>query len=546
MEKRLSIRRRFSLLLVLGTTLSLLAVVVSFWVMHYLGEVEDRLTQDLMRRESLLFRLLDDVREGQNKVQALIREKDADTLERMVDELQARNKTTMAHVDEAAAGNLVARRIKELQRLDDKVVEDVLKGNGALALQQFAEDASTAAAATSAAVGQVREELYRTASQARKDANSHASTMRTGLLATLALGVVGFWAFGVTLARGVARSLDGTAATLRDMAEGEGDLTARLDERRGDELGWLGKWFNAFAEKIRKLVASLAETSGTVSSASEELSATSASLSEGAEGTRAKASEIASTAREHADVLDTTAREAADMASAMREVSVAMNEMTNSVGAMAERCRRELAISTEADEKARSVRANMERLGASAQEIGKVVDLIQSIAKQTNLLALNATIQAASAGAAGRTFVVVADEIKALAHQTADATEQIRTGVGDMQSNADVATASTAGIAQIVSEMHVISEAIADSVDHQSQTFATISKHVDGADRAAALIAKRVGDVAGSIGEMAATMNGMSESAEQSAQQSIEIRTAAGDLAKLAARVDLLVHQFKI
>lgn len=546
MGKRLSIRRRFSLLLTLGTALSLVAVVVSFWVMQYLVSVEDGLTRDLMRRESLLFRLLDDVREGQNKVQALIREKDADVIERMVEELRARNRATREHVREAAAGAQVETRIEDLQRLEESVVEDVLKGNGALALQRFAEDTSAAAAATSAAVGKVREELYVSASQAREKAQARASSMKTGLLVTLVLGVVGFWVFGVTISRGVARSLDGTAAMLRDMAEGQGDLTKRLDDQRGDELGWLGKWFNAFAEKIRKLVASLAETSGTVSSASEELSATAASLAVGSESTREKASVVAEAAERHAGVLDTAAREAADMASAMREVSHAMSEMTEQVGSMAESCRRELAISTEADEKARSVRANMERLGASALEIGKVVDLIQSIAKQTNLLALNATIQAASAGAAGKTFVVVADEIKVLAHQTADATEQIRSGVRDMQSNAEVATKSTVGIANSISEMHVISGTIAESVAQQSQTFEAISGHVERADRAATAIAGRVTDVAGGIGEMTSAVGGMSEAAEQSAQQSREIRKAADDLARLAAQVDLLVRQFKI
>src|ERR1700678_2157777 len=102
-------------------------------------------------------------------------------------------------------------------------------------------------------------------------------------------------------------------------------------------------------------------------------------------------------------------------------------------------------------------------LSTGAEKIGEVVKLIHSIAAQTNLLALNATIEAARAGESGRGFAVVASEVKALANQTAKATEEIAMQVAAMQSSTSDAVASIGGISETIAQMSEITTSIAAS-----------------------------------------------------------------------------------
>jgi methyl-accepting chemotaxis protein len=203
---------------------------------------------------------------------------------------------------------------------------------------------------------------------------------------------------------------------------------------------------------------------GAVSVSAREMQGLSASMS----------SSNAETARQTA-----AAATASTQASANVEtVASATEELTASINNIAQQVTRSAGIAAKAAEEARRTNTVVEGLAAGTQKIGEVVTLIQTIASQTNLLALNATIEAARAGEHGRGFAVVASEVKALANQTAKATEEISAQIQGIQDATGEAVNAIQAIGGTIAEIDEISNAIAASVDQQGAATREIAGNV--------------------------------------------------------------------
>jgi methyl-accepting chemotaxis protein len=183
-----------------------------------------------------------------------------------------------------------------------------------------------------------------------------------------------------------------------------------------------------------------------------------------------------------------TARQAAAAATASTQashsvgtVASATEELTASIGEIGKQVTRSADIAEKAAEEARRTNTVVEGLASGTQKIGEVVTLIQSIASQTNLLALNATIEAARAGEHGRGFAVVASEVKALANQTAKATEEISAQIQDIQSATGEAVTAIQTFVGTIAEINEISAAIASAVDQQNGATREIAGNVQQA-----------------------------------------------------------------
>jgi methyl-accepting chemotaxis protein len=178
----------------------------------------------------------------------------------------------------------------------------------------------------------------------------------------------------------------------------------------------------------------------------------------------------------------TAAAAASTQASANVEtVASATEELTASISSISQQVTRSAEIATKAAAEARRTNTVVEGLAAGTQKIGEVVTLIQNIASQTNLLALNATIEAARAGEHGRGFAVVASEVKALANQTAKATEEISAQIQDIQTATSEAVTAIQAIGGTIAEIDEISNEIAAAVDQQGAATREIAGNVQQA-----------------------------------------------------------------
>ncbi|MFP4260926.1 MAG: methyl-accepting chemotaxis protein, partial [Opitutales bacterium] len=259
------------------------------------------------------------------------------------------------------------------------------------------------------------------------EAEIQASMLRGGLVVVVGLALL---AAIFSLAAGsISRPIVASVGVVEELADG--DLTRTIESERQDESGRLARAVSAMARRLRELVGQIGSSSADLTQASADLSATSNDMASGSEETSAQAENVAAAGEELSVTMRSMSDDAKKMEESVQMVANSIREMSASVGEVATSCARENEIAGQASRNASVALEQIEQLGASALEIGKVVEMINQIADQTNLLALNATIEAASAGEAGKGFAVVASEVKALARQTAEATGQIVEQVKD-------------------------------------------------------------------------------------------------------------------
>ncbi|MET0674507.1 MAG: methyl-accepting chemotaxis protein [Bradyrhizobium sp.] len=227
----------------------------------------------------------------------------------------------------------------------------------------------------------------------------------------------------------------------------------------------------------------------------------------------------------------TAAAAASNQASANVEtVASATEELSASINSIAQQVTRSAEIAAKAAEEARRTNSVVEGLAAGTQKIGEVVILIQNIASQTNLLALNATIEAARAGEHGKGFAVVASEVKALANQTAKATEEISAQVQDIQNATGQAVSAIQAIGGTISEIDEISNQIAAAVEQQGA--------------ATREIAGNVLQAAGGTKDVNSNIISVAEASEQSGKAAAGLQDAANGLSSQSERLKSEVDRF--
>jgi methyl-accepting chemotaxis protein len=179
----------------------------------------------------------------------------------------------------------------------------------------------------------------------------------------------------------------------------------------------------------------------------------------------------------------------------VQSVASATEEMTASVNEIARQVQESTTIAGEAVVQAQQTDARIGELSQAAQRIGDVVKLITAIAEQTNLLALNATIEAARAGEAGRSFAVVAQEVKALAAQTAKATDEISTHIAGMQAATQDSVTAIKQIGGTIGRMSEIAATIAAAMEEQEATTREIARNVSQAAHGTSQVAGNIAEV---------------------------------------------------
>ncbi len=374
-----------------------------------------------------------------------------------------------------------------------------------------------------------------------------AATARLTYLSMVVVGIiVGVVVFGWLVLRSILRPIQAAAAMLEDIAQGEGDLTRRLDDRNRDELDELAKWFNTFVAKLQGMIRDIAKNAQSLASSSTNLTTTAAQLASGAEQTTAQSGSVASAAEEMNTNMSGMATSTQQVSMNVNTVAAAVEQMSASIGEVARNAEKAATVAANAAELTERSNASVSELGAAAEEIGKVTVLIQDIAEQTNLLALNATIEAARAGDAGKGFAVVATEVKELAKQTGSAIDDIRQRVEGIQGSTDETVRAIGEISNVISDVNAVSRTIASAVEQQSITTKEIAENVAQTTTAAETVSQSITESATACQEIAENIVGVDQAAKQTAEGAVRTQTDGQELAHVAAQIRLSVGQFRI
>jgi methyl-accepting chemotaxis protein len=343
--------------------------------------------------------------------------------------------------------------------------------------------------------------------RARSHAEEEAVRAAWTRFTILAFVAVAFaLAFGMAFlaARAIARPLAGTVHLLRDIAEGEGDLTRRLEVRTDDEIGELARCFNTFVDKLSSIIGNVRSTATKVTGASDQLSGAASHLASGSqeqaaslEETAASLEEITATVKQNA----ANAREASQLAGTSRDAAARGGQVVSA------------AV------------ASMQEITKASRRIADIITVIDEIAFQTNLLALNAAVEAARAGEQGRGFAVVAAEVRNLAQRSAGAAREIKTLIHDSVAKVDEGSQLVDRSGKTLEEIVQAAKRVADIVAEIAAASAEQSSGIDQVNRA---------------------VTQMDQVTQDNAAQTEELSSTAHALAGQAAELLALVGRFRL
>lgn len=443
-------------------------------------------------------------------------------------------------------------------------------------------------------------------------------------------GIIICFIAGIIISRSISQPIQEAVSIANRLAQG--DLTIQFASKFSskDEMGQLLSAMQMMVTSLRGIVKEITDATNALSSSSEELSSISTQMASSAEEMNVQAASVATaseqvsasvnivasaaeqssvsvsniaamteqmsaTFKTIAENARSTYENVKNMAAASDQISLGVNtiasaaeEMTASLNEVAKNTIQASAVSRNANHRTEEINSRMNALSEASKQIGKVVQVIKDIADQTNMLALNATIEAAGAGEAGKGFAVVAGEVKELARQSADATEEISGQIERIQSSTSDAFQAISEISKIITEIAQINESIAASAEEQTATASEISKSIafnaltvrkvaDNANQAAKLVediakstdetskaviqisrhveelARGIRDVARSSVEAARGVRDISQNmaqisiaSKETASGAAQTKTSSEELSRMAVSLSKIVKRFKL
>ncbi len=335
-----------------------------------------------------------------------------------------------------------------------------------------------------------------------------STTIVTVLIAAIIIAIAAYFIAGT-----ITNPIKQVVYMLKDIATGEGDLTARLALDSKDEIGELAKWFDTFVGKLAEQAEEQKVLQGQVQGSTNDLGAAATQLSSITQDISEKSASIAemsgmvaAASEQMSANMDSIAESSRTSQDNMNSVAGATEEMTSTVSEIAQNAEQAREVTAEAVQSVGLASGRVDNLGVAASEISKVTDTIIEIAEQTKLLALNATIEAARAGEAGKGFAVVANEVKELASQTNTATEDISNKIEAIQKETDGTVNEISSISSVIDKVNTIVNTIATAVEEQNVTTQDIASNIGLATSGMTDVVNNVGEAATAARDVASNI----------------------------------------
>ena len=465
-------------------------------------------------------------------------------------------KTGNDRLDELIAGTNDPQRLAAAKALKSALADyastagkEAAIGGKNPALDTAANKALTADAITSAgkvtAIAEPLSDAYKGAADGLAS-DTTAMLNRTTMIAMIAgiLSVLVGSGVSFFVARSITRPIRAMTSAMQSLATG--DMSTRVPATDSkDEIGAMAKSVEVFkvnmieADRLRGEQEALKQrAAGERRKAMIDLAARfEATAGSIVTGVTAQATELQATAQSMASSAEETSRQSSTVAAASEQatqnvntVAAATEQLAASVKEILQRVTESTSLTNETAKAAGSANTDMVALASAMDRIGQVVGLISGIAGQTNLLALNATIEAARAGDAGKGFAVVASEVKALANQTAKATEEISTQISAIQAATQGSVRAIQGIVTRIVQVNETAGAIAAAVEEQGAATAEIARNVAEAAR-------------GTV-EVTINISGVNAAAQQSGVAASEVLAVASSLSQNSEQLKVQVDAF--
>lgn len=336
----------------------------------------------------------------------------------------------------------------------------------------------------------------------------------------------------ILIASMIGKPLCQTVEAMREISEGEGDLTRRLDDSGNNEISRLATAFNNFAEKVRSMVSQVYGSTTQLSSAAEVMSVIVDETNRATQQQQTETSMVVTAMNEMTATVQEVARHATDAAEAANNADKFSTEGKQVVNSTMQSIE---SLSTEVHSAANVIG----QLEKDSENIGAVLDVIKGIAEQTNLLALNAAIEAARAGEQGRGFAVVADEVRTLASRTQQSTQEIQEMIEKLQAGAQSAV-------KVMNDGRAKAEKSVDQAAKAGSSLESITNAVSLIKDMNMQIATAAEQQSAVAEEINKNIVNISDIVDKSVDSAGQTASASNELAQLSSELQQLVNQFKV
>lgn len=517
--KNVSIVRRMTLTLAASVAITAGAVLGLSYLLWVSSSSSSALAAIEGSQNKASLELLDLANKIQNLTQKMVQETDPDAIEALMHQDDAMVTRARANIQQLAGGDAgISAAFEKLTQADAEVVDLIMHAHNAESHQAIIDKSNPAFDGLLRTISERQYKANQMLDNQAALANTHTRHLAFLVYCLVAVSVLLMCLGNLALVRAISRSLRQLSVMIQDIAQGEGDVTKRLEFSGNDELGEISRFFNMFMEKLHDILRQVASNMLQMTSASQRLLDASQEIAANSGETSVQANAVSQATQQVNQNLQSVSAGAGEMTTTVKDIACNANEAAR--------------MASNAVQTAQAANDTVAKLGQSGAEIGEVVKVITAIAQQTNLLALNATIEAARAGEAGKGFAVVANEVKELAKQTASATENIGQKITAIQTDTKRAVVAIGTISGVINQINEISGTIAAAVEEQSATTNEMTRNVSEAARGA--------------GEISSNISGVAEAANGTSARAQESQKAAQELVAVAAQLSVLMGRFKI